>query len=461
MYTLRCLVLVGVMVLVAACDGSKDKQPVNLDTSGGADGVSSDIVLADAAAETVSEDVSPGLGDGVDEDGDGSGSAGDVIELPAGISMDYVEEACEGWCELQELCVDGDIDPEACEEECVQAAAADLEFLATAVCASQDTEGDSDCGVLELCASTVKPPECLTFCENLSTCDLLGEQTADFFGTSELECALRCNGFATVSHGSFDEVVACILPPSEACDLLGVFECIMAGESCEGLCGSDGAGAECGLFPGTWADEEACLADCEAWGMGPSIAVQSCIEMLAGEDEGDSPFLGGDATCDGVAAERCMDPPMELPAGAVEFCGALDDLCGDESEYPKFPSDEICAWFIAGMLNAPPPGAFHDDYEAAAACLEGIEACDEGISWLACFLEVYQPAEEPCETLVSCQDEVGMPPGEGFGLEECIFYFTMVHADEPGVLDAVLACIDAAGDDCFAVFQCIDDGGDE
>jgi len=171
--------------------------------------------------------------------------------------------------------------------------------------------------------------------------------------------------------------------------------------------------------------------------------------------------MSGDQTCEEIAVERCMDPPAELPDGAEAFCGALNDVCGGEPEYPEFPSNDICAWFVVGILNAPPPGVFHDDFDAATACAEGLEVCDEGISWLGCFLEVYAPAEEACATLVACQEGIDLPPGEGFGLQECVFYFTMIHGDQPDILDAALACIDAAGDDCDAVFQCLGESGDE
>ncbi len=59
---------------------------------------------------------------------------------------------------------------------------------------------------------------------------------------------------------------------------------------------------------------------------------------------------------------------------------------------------------------------------------------------------------------MECQEQVDLPPGEGFDLDECLFYLSVIHVQDPEVLDAALACIDA-GETCEAAFTCL--GGDD
>ncbi len=382
MQSRRIFVLTIALVATACSSGGGGGGGANLDTTGGSDTVTGDVAAGPEAILAA----------------DTSGEGG--VILPEGVTAEWLVDACTDWCALQDACGDGILDLEACAEDCV-AAADDSEHLATVACAALGWEGEeSDCGLLALCETPLNPEECVTFCSTMVECGLLGEATSEFFGTTEEECVLMCNGFATlVPGGQFDAAVECLMPSAEDCDLAEMITCLGDGGICESICGPEGAAEECGLVPELWPDEGACFEVCEAWEAGPAIAVQVCIEsLLPGEDPDEGSPFGDQGDCAEVAAARCMEPPAALAEGATELCTALTDLCGDSDGFPSFPSLDICGWFVTGFLMTAPSGLFHDDFSAAADCVGDLEVCEEdGGAWLGCFLDVYPPAQDACE----------------------------------------------------------------
>jgi hypothetical protein len=428
---------------VGACSGSGGGT-TSLDTTGGADVVAGDA--ADAA--------------GVDAvAGEDTTAPADTAVSPEGVTAAWLHDACEDWCALQDACGDGILDLAVCAADCMDGAA-DAAFLATVACGALGyEEGDVDCAVIELCAAPLAPDACLGFCGTVAACGILGEETAEYFGTTETECALMCGGYGTLAPGGqFDAALECLAPHAEACDLMEMLGCIGGAGVCDSLCGPEGPTEACGLVPGHWADEAACFETCGGWGSGQAIAVQVCIDQVAeaSDPQGDSPF-GDQGECAVVAAARCMNPPASLGAGAESACENLADLCGDTGPFPEVMASEACGWFVTGFLMAAPPGLFLDDFTAAAECIAGLETCDDA-AWIGCFLAPYEPAQQACAVLVGCLDEVELPPGESFDLDQCIFYLSIIHAQQPEVLEGALACIDAA-EGCQAKFGCL--GSDE
>jgi len=380
----------------------------------------------------------------------------DTNALPSGVTLGWLEEACADWCALQDACGDGIIDPAACATDCIDGADADG-FLASVACAVIGFDAEEpDCELLQLCADPLEPEACAAFCGTVAECGLLGEQTTEFFGTTEVECAIMCGGFGTLTPGGqFEAALECLTPAADACDLMAMMSCIGMTGACDSLCGVDGPTVECGLVPDTWADASACQELCVGWQAGQTIAVQVCVEqLLPDEDPEGSPF-GDQGECGAVAAERCLEPPTSLGPGADAFCETIEALCGEASPFPSMLSGDLCGWFVQGFLMAAPPGLFHADFEAAAACVDGLDSCDDG-AWLGCFIDPPEEVQGVCETLVDCQDEVELPPGEGFDLQQCVFYLSTIAAQEPDLLAMAIACIDAA-EGCQAKFACLGD----
>ncbi|MFH1530336.1 MAG: hypothetical protein ABIK09_06325 [Pseudomonadota bacterium] len=436
---------------IAACSGGGGGGS-SLDTGGGADTGGGDGVAADSAGGDLGAGDTVLLSDTVPPPEDG-------VTPPEGVSAAWLEDACAGWCSVQDACGDGILDLEACAEDCA-AAAGDSEHLAKVACIALGWEGDEvNCDVIQLCEDPLDPEACAVFCGTVADCGLLGEQTAEFFGTTEVECALMCGGFATLTPGGqFDAALNCLMPLAEACDLVGMMGCLGEAGACDSLCGPEGPTSECGIVPEHWAGEGACFDTCKAWDPGPALAVQVCIENLIPDPEDEGPF-GNQGECGPLATDRCLDPPATLAVGALEFCENISTLCGEVGPFPGGLSSDVCGWFVTGFLMSAPPGLFHGDFSAAAACVAVLETCDEkGVSWLICFLNVYPAAQDTCELLTQCQEEVQLPPGEGFDQDMCLFYLSVLHVQEPAKLEAALACIDAA-EGCQAVFGCLG-GGD-
>lgn len=445
---IRVALTLVIASVVGACSGGGGGG-TSMDLTGGVDVVAADTAGADASGLDAS-----GV-DGAGPDTATDGTAGP----PGAVTAAWLEDACASWCALQDACGDGILDLEVCEADCA-AGAGDLDFLATVACGALGyEEGEVECAVVQLCADPIAPDACLEFCGTTAGCGLLGEQTAPYFGTTEAECVLMCGGYGTLTPGGqFDAALECLAPHAEACDLIEMLSCIGGAGVCDSLCGAEGPTTECGLVPGYWPDTEACFEACDAWGgAGPTIAVQVCVEQLASgaDPEDDSPF-GDQGDCADLAAARCMEPPATLGAGADSFCDNLAELCGDTGPFSDVIDSEACGWFVTGFLMAAPPGLFHDDFAAAAECVAGLEGCDDEAGWIRCFLTPNAPVEEACATLVDCMDEVELPPGEGFDLDQCIFYLSIIHAQEPEVLEAALACVDAA-QGCQAKFGCLGD----
>ena len=455
-------------ILACGCGGSGSDS--SMDVGGNAlDTTGDDIQVDSASDDAIREDVEPGVDTNLDdttgddtpgEDTTGEDTTEDTEEPLTGYTEEFLEEMCQSFCDVKQACdlLGEEEGWETCFQGCLLGADDD-DFMKHAGCMSMlwhSDMGEANCDNVGTCEGPLSPSVCDDYCSGALDCDFMNGQLVEFFGTTMDECMIKCGSFATLAPGGqFQELVDCALPAMESCDVMGVMDCVLNGtdEICGELCGPEGIAEQCELFPNYWADMDACNETCEGWETGQVLAVQICVNML------DEDNFGGEGEegppCNETAPERCMDPPQELPEGALEFCEELFVLCEGTEDFEMLGVPAICGWFMVGFLNAGPPGLFHDDFPAATECVQEMEQCDtEGLSWSGCFIDIYQPAVDACIKLVPCIEELPGPPDEPFTVEQCSLYLTMNHTSDPVETDVIIDCVNAA-EGCPAITACM------
>ncbi len=460
-------------VLAYGC-GSPESNS-NMDVGGGnLDTTGEDIQVDSSSDDGVGEDGGPGvdtnLDDTVNEDTPGEDTTGedtpgedtteDTEEPLTGYTQEFLEDICQSFCDVKQVCdLFGEEEGwDTCFQACLLGADDD-NFVKYAGCVAMlwhSEEGEASCGSVGICENPLSPSECEDYCGGAANCGFMSGQLVEVFGATMDECMIQCGSFATLAPGGeFQELVDCALPAMESCNVMAVMDCILneTGEVCSELCGPEGKAEQCELYPAYWADMDACNETCEAWATGQVLAVQICVDMLLednfGGDEEEGP------PCNEIAPDRCMDPPQELPEGALEFCEELFVLCEGEEDFEMFGVPELCGWFMVGFLAAAPPGVFHNDFLAAKECIQEMEQCDtEGFSWMGCFLDIYEPAMDACVKLVPCLEDIPLPPEDTITVEECALHLTLNHANNPEKIDPLIDCIEAA-EGCPAILACM------
>ena len=345
------------------------------------------------------------------------------------------KDVCQKLAGLDELDRMGGSE-QACKDLCLeQIRASDCAWTANAGCMAEGEERD-----LDICLAVEPIPldeSCVTVCAGLFGCGL--EQAFELPPNAEL-CARSCSGMLLSSQGSDPEFRAsfdCMLEElGHGCDTEGLFGCFIRPEGmCEEVC--DQIFDVCSETPlaGLWPDREACRAACGGWEEIGVLVSRLCLDMMG---------------CDW--ADRCVPPPG-VPAACDQACMALQERCGPDMQSLGNPLLCRAMCTVMEVSIAPVP-------EGAHLCIRSIQSCPEaGLGdgepedpgsreVLECLFEPHPACLEHCPRMVDCaQGEMSM--------DECLYGCTREATLDPGGFEEQGRCLDEAGEDCEALFDCM------
>ena len=410
----------------APADASPDAPPVDGTPDPGAPDTE-----PDAAPDTASD-----AADDVPSPSDTT-PPGDATEADVAPSSPYtqafVDARCAAYCELLAQCDTADA---ACADDCRAAVADDPAYAANLVCWTTS----NSCDAHALCFDGPVPaePRCTAACGQAETCGLY---PSEFLGANAAECDVLCSSFAWIMTSAGQQAALdCIVDKIEACDSLGLGQCLQGGGNppCDEVCASLTA---CQNIPGLFESAEACHAACEGYGQGPALAALACATV--GNDEGDT------LTAESCASQASCFPPPDAPAdGVAPLCSALLAKCAGQPGF-ELPNDlTVCGWLITGFLVRF-PGA---DLVDGAACIQAKPDCADPDKVMACLLPPYAPCPGACQALDACMP--APPPAEWPGVDACAEWCTMSHAADPAGTEAIVQCI-ALSEECGTTLACV------
>lgn len=450
-------ILIASVLLFAACGGSSDATQkdttVSQDTGTPADAVvGDDTGLEDTSLQEDTLLTDSSLTDTfVPEDL----QTEDVVQA-SDLSEDFLDSVCWGYCYTQYLCVNENVDMGTCEDECRVQAVADKDYLLTVTCLSMaynDSDEDFSCDFLNTCADVASIDGCVELCqEAIPDCGWFGSESEFVLGVTAAECTANCVGFGTLNPEGIDDILVCMISAAESCESLEFYECLANddAEMCQDFCSEWSDASECGLIPGRWETDQACLEECQTWTLGQSLAAMICVEMVSEQNQNED----GDVTeaCFADADAKCFPPMDEPPAGSETLCTVMKEKCPDiGADAFSLPAD-ICAWFMAGFVQAG-PSWFTSDLVSASECISAWQQCPEGEdAWLTCMMEIWESAPMMCEKVYTCLEEIDQLPDNT--MDECLVQVTTLHGEDPVSLEAAAECIDN-GADCTAILACV------
>ena len=434
----RLITLCAAAALFAfGCGGNGGSDQPADDSKGPGD----DVVAGDAAADGTGGEVAP----------DGEGEAVQDVPGPAGVaSEDFTSDICKTWCDNIGHCT-GEAAADDCLETCVADATADAEFALKLVCAhSTGVDGEDDyCEVLDKCDGDWEvKAECSDLCVLMEGCDALGNSR---MGYEAGDCALTCTSFFEFGDGT-DEALECFEAALADCSGPEFFVCIEADELpdvCGDVCNDEFA-LQCGLNE-VWESTDDCQAVCSDFSAGQTLGAASCLGMTE----------GWPLECAEVV-QNCFEIPVELPAGAAEYCKLMNEKCGQQFDPDMGDlTDQICGWQLAGLIAGLPELFRPLDDAATTECLDGLAMCPPGDGgFLFCAIAASEEAEEVCDTI----EDVCSPPAD-FATEMALtckmtaaFYAAMVPEAEAQFLTCIADETDCDGK--LACFPEDEEGGE-